>query len=115
MHAFLLAIDEVNNRTDILPYHKIQYVIRSPVAHSFVSISSSSSQLVENNVTGVVGSLDNYGTDISNRYFEEFKITQSHSMAMGTEFVLGDTYPFKVQTVPVDSFQGKNVFVNFDY
>ena len=106
LHAFLLAIDEVNKRNDILPDHHVNFVIRTPFADSVIKINSASLDLIENNVSGVVGSLDNFGTDASNRYFNEFKIVQSHSLAMGTEFGIGENYPFKVQTVPIDSFQG---------
>ena len=106
LHAFLLAIDEVNKRSDILPDHHVNFVIRTPLPDSFVSINSASLDLIQNNVSGVVGSLDNFGTDASNRYFNEFKIVQSHSFAMGTEFGIGENYPYKVQTVPIDSFQG---------
>ena len=102
-----MAINEVNQRTDILPDHQVDFVIRTPLPNSFVSIGAASLDLIQNNVSGVVGSLDSFGTDASNRYLNEFSIVQSHSFAMGTEFGIGERYPFKVQTVPIDSFQGK--------
>ena len=84
----------------------MDFVIRTPLPNSFVNIGAASLELIQNNVSGVVGSLDNFGTDTSNRYFNEFSIVQSHSFAMDTEFGIGTNYPFKVQTVPIDSFQG---------
>lgn len=107
LHAFLLAIDEINNQTVILPDHEILFVIRTPYANKFSSVFQATQDLVSNKVLGVVGTLDNYGTDISNNLLTENTIVQSHSMAMGTEFGIGEDYPYKVQTVPIDSFQGK--------
>ena len=106
LHAFLLAIDEINKRKDILPDHHVEYVIRTPVSTSFVSIGTSSLDLINHKVLGVVGSLDNFGMDSCSRYFAEYGIVQSQSMAMDTGFGVGISYPFKISTVPIDSFQG---------
>lgn len=115
LFAFKLAIDEINNQSVILPDHKILFVIRTPYANKFSSIFQATQDLVNNKGLGVVGSLDNYGTDISDNLLTENIIVQSHSMAMGTEFGIGGDYPYKVQTVPIDSFQGmvlQNLFCN---
>ena len=84
----------------------MDFIIRTPLPTSFVSVGAATSELIKNNISGVVGSLDNFGTDTSNQYFNEFAIVQSHSFAMGTEFGIGINFPYKVQTVPIDSFQG---------
>ena len=106
LHAFLLAINEVNKRSDILPDHHVNFIIRTPQQNSFVSLGVASLELIKHNVSGVIGSLDDFATDTSNRHFNEFKIVQSHSFAMNNKFGIGENYPYKVQTVPIDSFQG---------
>lgn len=58
-------------------------------------------------VDGVVGSLDNFHTKISNQYLNDVEIVQSHSMAQGTEFGIAEDFPYKVQTLPIESYQGK--------
>ena len=40
-------------------------------------------------------------------FLNDVALVQSHSMARGSEFGEGKLYPYKVQTVPIDSFEGK--------
>ena len=106
LHAFKLAIDEINNRSDILPDHHVNFIIRTPLPNKLSSIYENLQSFISNKVSGVVGSLDDFGTDISLQVLQEHQIVQSHSMAMDTSFGVGETYPYKVQVVPIWSFQG---------
>ena len=96
----------MNQQYDILPDHHIEYVIRSPFPEKYTSVISATVDLIKNKVSSVVGSLDNFGTEASNKFLNDFALVQSHSMAMSSDFGVGKSYPYKIQTVPVDSFEG---------
>ena len=72
----------MNQRTDLLPDYHINYAIRSPIPNKYSNISSATLDLINSVASSIVGSLDNFGTDASNKLLNDFAIVQSHSMAM---------------------------------
>ena len=107
LHAFLLAVNETNNQFDVLPNHLIDVVIRTPSAGDFKGVVEAAVDFVNNKVAAVVGSLDDDGTEASNKVFNDYKIVQAHSMAMSANLGLGTDYPYKIQTVPSRTLDGK--------
>lgn len=111
--GFLMAIDEINNRSDILPNIKLNYLISSP--NNFMDASVDASEMAPK-IIGAVGALPTSATSSIDQVFADTETVMVHSFASDTDFGNGLKYPFKVQTCPVDSFQGmvlQNMMCNF--
>lgn len=121
--AFLMAINEINSRSDILPHYQLQVAFVNPESDDYVggmkaaemaskvTFRSGGTYFSHAGATGVdavVGGLSNLATIGSNYYFsgETVKILQIHSFANATELGVGADFPYKVQTTPIESFQG---------
>lgn len=111
--AFLMAIDDINNKTDgvfdfLLPNTKLVYALET--GREFAGAVTAAQNLVESfystGVYGVVCGLPNLETMAADQLFRDHKIVQAHSMATDTNLGFGDTFPYKIQTCPIDSFQG---------
>jgi hypothetical protein len=59
-----------------------------------------------NGVDLVVGAGNNKETLAQDQFFVQRKILQIHTVANDTQFGIGTLFPYKIQTVPVESFQG---------
>jgi ABC-type branched-subunit amino acid transport system substrate-binding protein len=57
-------------------------------------------------LSAVVGSGNDEETSASHMLLQGYNVMQLHTRAMNVEFGNGLKYPFKIQTTPVDSFQG---------
>ena len=106
LFAFTMAIEEINNRNDILPNHNLKYIIRSGIgfgaaASAALDISSNYPEII-----GAVAGVRSIEIDAIDRTWAEKKIVLAHAMGQDTAFGDGNVYPYKVQTCPIDSFQG---------
>jgi ABC-type branched-subunit amino acid transport system substrate-binding protein len=121
--AFLMAVREINNKTDgvfddILPNTKLVVAVRS--SYGYEAAVSGTKDLIENVFGGtgvhvVIGGGDNTETSASNMLLGSHRTVQIHTRAMDTQFGDGSLYQYKIQTVPVDSFQGmviQNILCN---
>ena len=106
LHAFILAINEINSQADILPNHHVSFVVRTSYATKSISTTQNTIDLINRNVQGVVGSLDNFKSVAASQLLNDANLVLSLSYAQGTEFGIGQDFPFKVSTVPIDSFKG---------
>jgi gamma-aminobutyric acid type B receptor len=115
--AFIMAINEINKRTDILPTTKLVYTIRG--GNDFFGAMTASEWLAQGSFGGfsingkyyggvdaVVGAGNDVETKCSDQLFAELKMVQVHTVSMDTDLGVGQTYPYKIQTVPIESFQG---------
>ena len=126
--AFLMAVDEIN-ANNYLPNVRINVAITfkedayggiigaQELLSANFSIDSSGQHVpthtfVGNNPIGVdfvVATGDDDETEHAGLVFQNFKVVQLHTAAMDTKFALGRSYPsntYKVQDVPVNSYQG---------
>jgi hypothetical protein len=119
--AFWMAVNEINASPDLLPNVELQVAIRGGPGFSrsiiaaqdlliakFSKISRDFAYLSESNVGVdiVVGAGSNLESEAADPYLGDSKITLIHTVAMDTQLTYGATYPYKLQTTPVDSFQG---------
>lgn len=54
----------------------------------------------------VVSAAENIETMAALKMFEAYRVVQIHALAQDTLLGSGTDYPYKIQTVPIDSFQG---------
>ena len=135
--GFLLAVEEINNSTSILPDTRIAVAIRS--GHNYAGASHAAELLLDANFsnlnTGIYLSKasflngDPIGVDIaistgndketiqSNLILgSSFDIVQISTVAQTTALAHGSLFPRKISTVPVISFNGmviQNIICNF--
>jgi hypothetical protein len=113
--AFIMAIEDVNNNPDILPNTRIEFAFRS--ASSFSESIYSTDELLHNvfgtssaigdiHINGIIGGNENMETMASNMMLNDFNTVQLHTRAQDVDFGDGSKYRYKVQTCPIDSFQG---------
>jgi len=128
--AFLMAIKEINARSDILPSYELKVALVSPDSDDYVggvsaavklnnevTFSGTATDYFSNSLVGVdavVGGLGNQATIGSNMYFSgsTVKLLQISSFADATELGIGTDFPYKVQTTAIASFEGM-VLQNF--
>jgi hypothetical protein len=124
MAAFLMAIREINNNSTILPNYELRTVVRSG-SSSFTGASSAAQFLghqaqfsdfsdenlfiSQSNIGAdvVVGAGDDIQTIAMNQIFNGRKLIQVHTLAQASQLAVGASYPYKIATVPVESFQGE--------
>ena len=73
-----------------------------PVSNSPLKYLSGKSQGVDI----VVSAGGNVETEAATSYFADFKIAQIHTVSTDTALNFGASFPYKLQTTPVDSFEG---------
>jgi ABC-type branched-subunit amino acid transport system substrate-binding protein len=120
MAAFLMAIEEINDKTDglwdnLLPNTTLVSSIQIPDTTHLVSVEDQAVYLSDNAfTTGVTIALSALDSDLvksTHRVLTQTKLPMIHSVATAAEFGEGSVFPYKVQTSPVSSFQGM-VFQN---
>ncbi len=108
LEAFIMAIEEINNSTELLPNTTLVYSIYE--GEGFQGGSQAAQYLGDESFgTGVdivIGQGNDVETFVSNKYFQELKLTQIHTLAQDTMFGIGDEFPYKLQTVIVETYQG---------
>jgi hypothetical protein len=105
--AFLMAVEDVNVAFGSI--FKFRSAITSAVG--FASAVKSSEYLISKAFSGtgvdvVVNAAGDVETEAALKMFEAEKLVQVHALAQATELGSGDNFPYKVQVVPIDSFQG---------
>lgn len=111
--AFILAIDAINNKTDgifdnLLPNTQIVFSFRSGAGYAGGIAAADSVTKAFNGIgiVGVVNGLTNLEVTLDNELFKDHALVQSHSMAQDSNLGTANSFPYKVQTVPLDSFEG---------
>lgn len=115
--AFVMAANEINARSDILPNTTILTMLSSggdfslAVDHGLLMRNSNGL-----NLTASVSGLPNLETSGLLQIFADSKTVQVNSLATDPMFEDATTYPYKIQTTAVDSYQGKviqNIMCNY--
>ena len=106
VHAFILAIHEINNNKILFPNITINFVIRN--SHGVSGAQKSIINLVESSpeIIGIVGTLGNEARKSLDLTLNDYGIVMAHSLATDTDLGDSSTYKYKVQTCPIDSYQG---------
>ena len=107
--AFLLAIKEINQNTTLLPNTNLVSGIVSGIG--FLQAISAADYLVANEFGGtgvniVVGAGDDIETEAMNQIFAQSKTIQIHTISRAVELSQGALYPWRLQTTPLESYQG---------
>lgn len=121
--AFLMAIDEINDKTDgiyddILPNTQLKVALSGGFGFEggVSAVGSLEKAFFGSGVHAIVGALPNLETEAANQMAINGKVVQVHAAAMDTDLGNGGKYPYKMQTVPIDSFQGmviQHIFCSF--
>jgi len=113
LEAFLMAIEEINADRSILMVNgiKTRIVYSVQEGNQFAGAVNAASFLAEKTfgntgVHAVVGAGNNVETMASNQMLKSHKIIEIHTVASDAALGDGVTYPYKLQTTPIDSFQG---------
>jgi len=104
----VIAIGELQVITII--YFCIKQNLRIYLTDAAVDIINDKHRIV-----GAVSALPYIETSTIDKIFSEYKIVTAHSVATNTDFGDGSLYEYKVQTSPLDSFQGmvlQNILCN---
>jgi hypothetical protein len=67
-------------------------------------------------IQGAISALSSTSTKLLNAKYAEEDVLTMHSLGTSTDFGFGDSYPLKVQTIYIDTFQGmawQHVFCNY--
>ena len=115
LSAFLMAIDEINNKTDgimddILPNSHLVYAIAND-AYGDVETVAGAEYLLDSffhsGVIGTVITLPSAHTEAANMVFTETRVYSVYSEANSTSYGNAEKHPLKAQTVPLESFGGQ--------
>jgi ABC-type branched-subunit amino acid transport system substrate-binding protein len=107
--GFLMAINEVNNDTSLLPNHHVEFTIADPtglIDATLASIDLSSDAFNGQAVDAVVGAVPNYETMTTNKILAHYNKVQVSSVARSALLSVGKDYPLKARVLPSDSFSG---------
>ena len=104
--AFLLAIDEINADSSILPNHHLNYAIRSGVnAHG--AANAALSVLTLPNLGGIISSFHNAEASTATKLAGSDHVMTVNSMTDDTMFGTASEYPYKAQVIPIEAYEGK--------
>lgn len=116
--AFLMAIDEINDKTDgifdwVLPNSQIVIVKGSGNGNlgAIGAVSSIMDSFFGTGIQGVVNGMPNTETISALNSLNSYEVVQASSMASDSILADGGTFPYKIQVCPVDSFQGESVMM----
>jgi ABC-type branched-subunit amino acid transport system substrate-binding protein len=104
MSAFLLAIDQINKRTDILPNTTINYVIRN--AYDLAGADIAVDIMSDQGVPAVISSLsssESYNINVVANANEVVTLNSGRS----SEISSTKDFQYSFQTSPLESYQGK--------
>jgi hypothetical protein len=107
--AFVMAINEINNNPDLLPNTTLVFGIAS--GQGFSGAIEAANYFVSSEFGGsgmdiVIGSGNDIETEASNQVFAQSKLIQIHTVSQAVELSQGSSYPWRMQTTPLASFQG---------
>ena len=108
--AFLMAIKEINANTTLLPRtHLVSAVVQG---EGFIGAIEAATQLVEKVFGGsgvdiVIGAGNSIETIATNQIFAQSSTIQIHTISQAVELSQGESYPWRLQTSPLASYQGK--------
>jgi hypothetical protein len=121
--AFLQGINDLNKREYSLLNHSYEVAIRSGVGFNGAAVAAKQfesaifkhqpSSYVSGTNIGVdivIGTGDAIETECLNQYFNQKRIIQIHTSNTDAQLATGALYQYKLQTTPVDSFQGNVYF-----
>ena len=105
--AFLMACEDVNAAFG--SKFKFRHAVVSGIGRK--AAVEAAGYLVKDAFSGtgvdfVVSAGENVETMAALKMFEAYRTVQIHALAQDTLLGSGTDYPFKIQTVPIDSFQG---------
>lgn len=104
--AFLIAINEINEDSTILPNHHLNYAIRSGVnINGAADATLSLMEIID--LGGVVSSFHNLEASTATQLLGADKIMTVNSMTDDTKFGTAKDYPYKAQTIPIEAFEGQ--------
>jgi ABC-type branched-subunit amino acid transport system substrate-binding protein len=106
MSAFLLAIEEINERSDILPNTTINYVIRNAYQYGPAELRTDIEEMIEKELSAVFSSLSDEDSYLINSITNIHDVTTFNSGAT-LESTLTKNHPNSFQTSPLESHQGK--------
>jgi len=120
--AFMMAVDEINQNGVILPNFELQVAVRSGssdftgavnsaeyLAAAAIFSDTNPNRYVSQSNVGVdivVGARDDVETVAMNQILTGKNLIQVHTVAQDTQLGVGASFPNKIGTLPVDSFQG---------
>jgi hypothetical protein len=125
--AFMMVVHEINKSPDILPNFEMQVAVRSgtddfagairaaeylSLAASFQNYGKPSTRYVSGTNIGVdvvVGAGSNLETTGMDQFFNGRQIVHVHTVANDPQLQIGANYPYKIASVPINSYEGWKV------
>jgi hypothetical protein len=111
--AFVMAVNDINNKTDgifddILPNTKLVFSIQDPIGavETAAAVSKWGEAFNKSGVFGVVTAQPSDEVVIDNLVAADSKIIQVSSVGQDTRLNEYIYFPYKLMTVPVDSYEG---------
>eukprot|EP01041_Mallomonas_annulata_P004843 gene4843-9647_t len=108
--AFIMGIQEINSRNDILPNHIVKFTVRSPIGfidtvETIIDIQKHAfnGTNVEAFVTGLPYSTTSALNNVINEHLQKLYITTTTG---AVQLSHSDVGSYKIRTVPADSFNG---------
>ena len=107
--AFLMAIEEINANTALLPRtHLVSGVVNG---EGFIGAIEAATKLTERvfggtGVNVVIGAGNSVETVATNEIFAQSKTIQIHTISQAVELSQGASFPWRLQTSPLASYQG---------
>jgi hypothetical protein len=107
--AFLMAIKEINANKALLPKTRIVSGIVSGAG--FIGAITAATLLTQDEFGGtgvdiVVGAGDDIETIAMNQIFSQSSTIQIHTISQAVELLQGESFPWRLQTSPLASYQG---------
>jgi ABC-type branched-subunit amino acid transport system substrate-binding protein len=104
LSAFLLAIDQINQLSDLLPNTTINYVIRN--AYNLAGATDAMADMVTQGASGIISSLSKEESFYVNALSNGNNLLTINTGTI-IETSLTATFPHSFQISPLESFQGK--------
>jgi len=125
--AFLMAVDEINNKTDgilddVLPNHHINVIVRSAEGHALGAAEAVDSLVISevygasDTMHAVVNTLHDSNAVLTSQILTDAGVVQALVEAHDSDLGFGDTYPYRVSLTSLESFQGlvyQEILCNF--
>lgn len=113
--AFLLAIDEINNSTDLLPNTHLDFVLRDSRRDNLAALvgalevvgSCSSGAAVDEGIVAAVGAASSGPSESAAAAFARARVPQISYSSTSPALSDGEAHPFFLRTPPSDAFQAE--------
>ena len=111
--AFLMAIDEINANKALLPRTRLVSGVVSGLG--IIGALEAATQLTQKEFGGtgvniVIGAGGDTETKATDQIFSQSQTIQIHTISQAVELSQGASYPWRLQTSPLASYQGKYLF-----